>query len=210
MVPCLLPSNRSTLALTLVVVAVTGAPLFEILSPIGIISRAIVFYSLLPLLLIAAILLLELLVAGRVWCRSSAAGGFYSLLGRFSPLRVGFARSVVHTVTIVWLSVRYKRFWNLHWRRMHHRWLPEIVPAAWPAWMSARPRHLPLKLVIMMDYPHTARRFLMKRIVQLVTTLGVVAALALFAPVFANEQPEPDLARMQHRVAVFPRLSPIS
>ncbi len=61
-----LASNRSTLALTLVVVAVTGAPLFEILSPIGIISRAIVFYSLLPLLLIAAILLLELLVAGRV------------------------------------------------------------------------------------------------------------------------------------------------
>lgn len=35
----------------------------------------------------------------------------------------------------------------------------------------------------------------MKRIVQLVTTLGVAATLALASPVFANEQPEPDLAK---------------
>lgn len=35
----------------------------------------------------------------------------------------------------------------------------------------------------------------MKRIVQLLTTVGVVASLALFAPVFADEQPEPDLAK---------------
>jgi ferredoxin-type protein NapH len=88
-----LPLNASlwTLVLVLVVVAVTGIPLFELVSPIGIISRAIVFTSLLPLLLVAAILLVELLVARRVWCRSLCPlGGFYSLLAAATPVRVGF------------------------------------------------------------------------------------------------------------------------
>ncbi|CAH2031863.1 hypothetical protein [Trichlorobacter ammonificans] len=35
----------------------------------------------------------------------------------------------------------------------------------------------------------------MKRMVQLVTTLGMVASLALLAPAFANEQPELNLAK---------------
>ena len=88
-----LAMNRWTLALVLVAVVLTGAPLFEILSPIGAIGRALVFGSLLPLLLVAAILLVELLVARRVWCRSLCPlGGFYSLLGCFSPLRVGFVK----------------------------------------------------------------------------------------------------------------------
>lgn len=83
--------NRWTLALVLLVVMATGVPLFELLSPIGSISRAIVFGTLLPLLLVAAILLIELLVARRVWCRSLCPlGGFYSLLAASSPLRIGF------------------------------------------------------------------------------------------------------------------------
>lgn len=83
--------NRWILALVLLVVAITGIPLFELVSPIGIIGRAIVFGSLLPLLLIGAILLLELLVARRVWCRSLCPlGGLYSLLGAISPVRIRF------------------------------------------------------------------------------------------------------------------------
>lgn len=83
--------NHWSLALVVVVVVVSGAPLFEMISPIGVIGRALVFASLMPLLLIIAIMLVELLVARRIWCRSLCPlGGFYSLLGYYSPLRVGF------------------------------------------------------------------------------------------------------------------------
>ena len=86
-----LVSSRWSLLLVLLTIALTGVPLFEVLSPIGIVGRAIAFASLLPLLLPAAILLVEVLVSRRVWCRSLCPlGGFYSVLARFSPLRVGF------------------------------------------------------------------------------------------------------------------------
>lgn len=71
----------------------TMVPLFEVLSPIGITTRAIMFKAWQPLTLLAAIVLVEVFVARRVWCRSLCpAGGFYSLLGRYSPVRVGFKK----------------------------------------------------------------------------------------------------------------------
>lgn len=86
-----LVTNRWMLALVLVVAALTSVPLFELLSPIGIVGRAIVFGSLLPFVMVVAILLMEVVVARRVWCRSICPlGGLYALAGRYSPLRVGF------------------------------------------------------------------------------------------------------------------------
>lgn len=82
------------LALTLVVTLVTGLPLFETLSPIGMFNRALVFGSWTALFLVAGIFVVETTVARRLWCRSLCPlGGFYALLGRFSPVKVGFVRS---------------------------------------------------------------------------------------------------------------------
>lgn len=86
--------SRWSLGLVLLVAGVTGIPLFEVLSPVGIISRSISFVALMPLLVLVAILLVEVAVSRRVWCRSLCPlGGFYSILGGFSPVRVGFIKN---------------------------------------------------------------------------------------------------------------------
>lgn len=74
---------------TLVLTVLLGVPVFETLSPIGIAGRALSFGPGPELALLFLIVLAELTLVRRLWCRSLCPlGGLYALLGRVSPLGV--------------------------------------------------------------------------------------------------------------------------
>ena len=73
------------------ITALSGLPFFEIISPIGMTGRAIAFGGWLALACLGGVLLIEVSVGRRLWCRSLCPlGGFYALLGRWAPLRLRF------------------------------------------------------------------------------------------------------------------------
>jgi ferredoxin-type protein NapH len=77
--------------LALAVSAVSGVAAFEAVSPIGAVHRGLIFAPGIGLLVIPLILLLDTLVVRDGWCGSLCPlGAFYSLVGRWSPVRVGF------------------------------------------------------------------------------------------------------------------------
>lgn len=79
---------------TVVITALTGLPLFEVLSPIGMAARAIAFGGWLAIACLVGLLMLEISVGRRIWCRSLCPlGGFYSLVGQGSPVRLRFHQS---------------------------------------------------------------------------------------------------------------------
>lgn len=69
-------------AVVLVLSAAVSLPLFEGLSPVGALNKAILFGSFAGVWTLAAIVVAELLWSHRVWCRSLCPlGGFYQALG---------------------------------------------------------------------------------------------------------------------------------
>ncbi len=77
------------LALILVLAATTGSIVWELVNPVSMLHRGLVFGMGAGWLLIGAIFLLDLFVMKRGWCgHLCPVGAFYSLLGRFSLVRV--------------------------------------------------------------------------------------------------------------------------
>lgn len=89
--------DRSTrywlLVVSLVVAAVSGTIAWELVNPVSVMHRGLIFGFGAGALLIAGIFLFDLLVARRGWCgHLCPVGAFYSLLGRVSVIRVHATR----------------------------------------------------------------------------------------------------------------------
>lgn len=81
------------LLLVLCITFVTGLPLFEILSPIGMFARALSYGGYLAISCLVGIVIVEVALSRRIWCRSLCPlGGLYSVIGRLSPTLVRFDR----------------------------------------------------------------------------------------------------------------------
>ncbi len=81
------------LAMTLVMALVTGTIAWELVNPISMLHRGIIFGVGAGWAIVVAVFLLDLFVAERAWCgHLCPVGAFYSVVGKFSPLRVSAVR----------------------------------------------------------------------------------------------------------------------
>lgn len=84
--------RRAKIAVAAAVVALSalvGMPVFEAVSPIGAVNKGLVFGGIAGAGTLAAIVIAELLVSRRVWCRSLCPlGGVYQALGRAGQVNV--------------------------------------------------------------------------------------------------------------------------
>ncbi len=86
-----LSGKTAALVAALLLSLLFGVPAFETVSPIGIAVRSLTFGGGLGALVLLLVVLTELLLARRAWCRSLCPlGGLYALLGRVGPLRVAY------------------------------------------------------------------------------------------------------------------------
>ena len=77
------------LAMTLIAAASSGALVWEFVNPVSMVNRALVFGLGFAWVMILMVLLLDTFVSRRAWCgHLCPVGAFYSLLGKFSLIRV--------------------------------------------------------------------------------------------------------------------------
>ena len=77
------------LASTFILALATGSIVWELVNPVSILQRGIIYGMGLAWLVVAIVFLLDLLVSRRAWCSHLCpVGAFYSLLGQFSVLRI--------------------------------------------------------------------------------------------------------------------------
>jgi len=77
------------LAMTLIGSAASGVVLWELINPVSMLHRGLIFGLGAAWTVVVAIFLFDLFVMKRGWCgRLCPVGAFYSLLGRWSPVRV--------------------------------------------------------------------------------------------------------------------------
>lgn len=80
------------LAMTLVLAMATGTVAWELINPVSMLHRGIIFGIGASWIIVLAVFLFDLLVSQRGWCgHVCPVGAFYSLVGWFSPLRVSAA-----------------------------------------------------------------------------------------------------------------------
>ncbi len=77
------------LAMTLVLAAITGTIAWELINPVSMLHRGLIFGIGMTWMIVLAVFLLDLFVSANAWCgHVCPVGAFYSLLGKWSPLRV--------------------------------------------------------------------------------------------------------------------------
>lgn len=77
------------LGMTFVGSALTGVVLWELINPVSMLHRGLIFGMGMAWTVVLVVFLFDLFVTSRGWCgRLCPVGAFYSLLGRWSPVRV--------------------------------------------------------------------------------------------------------------------------
>lgn len=83
------------LGMTLVTALLTGTIVWELVNPVSMLHRGLIFGVGFTWTVILAVFLFDLLVSQHGWCgHVCPMGAFYSLLGKWSPLRVSAAQRV--------------------------------------------------------------------------------------------------------------------
>lgn len=84
--------TRSVLYVVFALLAlITGYTVFEAISPVGILSRAIIYGPTLALIWVAGLLVLEIFFSRRLWCRYICPIGVtYAFVGSISPVQIKY------------------------------------------------------------------------------------------------------------------------